>query len=363
MEYLLSYPLLKHLTTLLMKIINDICKCAIITLIGLLSCTREETFTEIEVYNKDVEQYLEGNKILSIEHSCIIDMYLYDSLLLINTQTECYPYIFHTYSYPGFKYLGSMGSSGNGPDEYFEGRFSLSHDSMGVWTIDLNHKKLKHIDPINEKVIKTLLFPKECGMLESNTYVDEEFILGKSLSHSLDSYFKYDIQNDSLNIVSNIPRLKYQARKDLVPILYSASTDYDPINHKFIVAYEFFGQIDVFNLKNGIKTSCFKIIDDKNVPDWRMEYATVVPPDAWHYFSDIESTKDNIFVLLNYYQMKEVLYPDSIRSCILKLDWKGNLTSKFILDKHIDKFNYDTESKMFICLSRNSDTLYSFFAD
>lgn len=289
-----------------------------------------------------------------INNQCPVDMIFMDSLFIF--RSYCEKYYFHIYEYPEFTHLKSFGEQGKGPDEFLEGNITHGHkiDDNSIWLVDLNNRKFKKADVSEGTVKKTILMPKEIGAPVNVSVISDNLIIGKSLSEYLGSFFIYDIEEDRIIENNNVPRIRFKVTEPKKNFIYSNTIRVNEYNSRIVVAYDFFGQIDVFDF-NLNKAFSIKINHGQKQANWNKVEDYEVPFGAWSYFNDLQTTDSYIFALYNNYQVTEDLTIDikySNTSIILQFNWNGELINKFIIPELIDKFLVDSEFSKIIAIRR-----------
>ena len=320
----------------------------------------KNNYALIELDKFDNNYIKQGKEILSIDQSCPVHINIIDTLFIFRTQNDCNKQYFHIYKYPEFRHILSFGDHGNGPNEFFEGELTYScGDRMidnSIWLEDMNHKKFKKANLSNGIVLNTLIFPKEIGMPENVSIIDNKFLIGYCISKYLGSFFLYDLNTKKLKVNYNIPKLRNLANDQKKIIPYKNTLKINNDCSKIVIAYDFFGQIDIFNIDLE-KVKSIKINHKAKDINWNNRDIYEIPESAWHYFSDLQLTDNYIFALYNNYQMnwsEEKLL--TYRSILIKFNWNGEVISKYILPERIDKFVIDdSQSKIIAILSSGED--------
>ncbi len=321
-----------------------------------LSCSNRNE-KQVDIHDFKRVTGLKTRKVLPINMVCPVNMILMDSLFLFRSMSNCDTNYFHLYKYPDFKHIKSFGDPGNGPNEFFEGELTYSCKTViqdnTIWLEDLNHKMFKKIDLTNNKVIKSIVFPREIGMPVNVYFQEDEYIIGNCISEYKGAFFLYNFITNEIKINKNVPA--YPGINDGNRLMmYKNIIKIKPSCDRILVAYQFINQIDIFDF-NFNKILSVKTKEKKTrVIGSDDQYST--PKGAWHFFSDVYLTNNNIFVLYNKYKMD--ISPEELtsqKSIILKFDWKGDLIEKIILPDYVDKFVIDKNELQIIALQLSDE--------
>ena len=296
-------------------------------------------------------------KEVKINQLCPVHMELLDSCLFFRTQSNCDSFYFHLYSLPDFKEQISFGRMGDGPDEFFEGELMYTATDNGndssVWVEDMNHKKFKKMDLHTGNLLKSISFPDGTGMLGNVTMVEGDCIIASCISRYMGSFFIYDLKTDSIKENEDLPESNFTVNNRKKVVLYQNIVRANKSNSRIVAAYQFFGQIDIFDM-NLHKVASIVIKNDDPGTNWNRGEVYEIPNDAWHYFSDLQLTDHTIYALYNHFRMDALRDENaSVQSMILKFNWDGDLTDKYVLPEKIDQFVVDDMHKNIICINRS----------
>lgn len=322
-----------------------------------VSCTTNTAFKENTNFTV-AEPLIPISKIQyrdKISNSCISDVLVIDSLLLL--QDECDSFYYHVYNLKYFQQIGKFGRKGEGPGEIawtsFTGQYYSEADSTYFWTYDINNGKLYLINlksSIETSQLKATHYPldvntigaKEVVHLNSNLFFADYNREGAEFTSMI-----FNIILDTVQYISNPNEiLKVPAHK--IRALYNSKIARHPSDSKVVVAFEYFNRAFIYNQNGELSDSIIK--QQEHIPDLR-DPNILASNNTIRYNGDLSVDNDRIY-LLNY-ELTIADYNDGRPSptYLEVYDWQGNPLKKYKLDNRILAFSYSAESGYLVGVS------------
>lgn len=333
---------------------------ALILLIMILSaCT--DTENNIKYAGKITETNLSGhnidlNGIFEPHRMTIIDTFLFISCLNGD-------YFFHILNLKTLKPIQNFGLKGRGPNEFlsprlFNGQRIINDNGANkVLIYDEGKNIISKIDiqkilTKDKNAITSEVVPTNMDFVSDIIFTNDSIAI--YLPWGEKNNGRFSIYNYSLRkkyFTSYLPDLGFKVHSNnLYPIYNTGSASVNEGINKFVAIPVLMCELDFFDLTGNYLGSTI-IERVKELEYAKNEAMIFTAPNIRYYISDIQSTPDIIYVLLT-----TKLYPDLRNngfSEIFVFDWNGNPIEKFILDREISTFCYDTEYKRFIGYSVN----------
>lgn len=301
----------------------------------------ENNINSPKVYNTNINEMLYVDKIG-----------IFDSLLvLINRKDETIFYVYNT----EFIYKGAFGTLGHGPNE-FQFPFFLNsekHTGQLLPIYDVNSASFKNID-----VLSTL---KEGKVVASSNPMPKQLIGSPNLSvigdfyyGNIDSgkglFFIYDANKENLKWVEFPEPL--QSPKGDFTVMNMNRITVNPQQEKIVSAMGYYNLLFLYD-KNGklIKTVQLgeKLISPTIIGDYHISEDNLICG------RDIESTDNDVYVLMQNVKDKDFEKINNEPSRIICLDWNLNYTKTYQLPHYSLDFYVDEKNDRIIYTTLNEE--------
>jgi hypothetical protein len=265
-------------------------------------------------------------------------------------------FFYHSFTYPGFRYISSFGKRGQAPEENLSiENFRFAGGAM--WGLDANKHLIKAMPvqgdrvgtstkeiPLNKEIIRALDF---------DLYGDSCFIIpdysGKHRFHFVD---------ESGNIKSShgeIPTLKRESRNIALAQAWRSFLDYNPGNGILAMVTQLGEVLEIYDLKNGGHVVKY---GPHGEPGYQEVKGMAIPSGIMG-FSDVQVTGKYIYAVFHGRSFKEIAkqQPPMIDGgqYVYVFSLKGEPLVRYTLDRYIYGIDVNEETKEIYAVDVNSN--------
>ena len=290
----------------------------------------------------------------------------YDSLILLR-ETKI-PNVVHVYHNETFEFLGSIGTRGNGPNEWLAPRimdqFFKKDSSIMLWMYEARRSQLRLIN-ISQSLVTDNIVVEEShsihpshGLTQYVLYVSDNKIIGDM---GFETYERnrlklYDINSkEVVNKVDLFPFVKNLRRLNSSQS-YQLYFDYirkQPNGDRVVSAMAKFDRIDIFDEN----LELLKSITPLEQRDEELDVNKFDEEGMPNYFyNDLYVTNKYIFALW-YNQPHQEFGQISIKPQIRVFDWDGNSIVSFLVPDYLASFSVDIERGWFYGLDVENEKI------
>lgn len=272
---------------------------------------------------------------------------------------------FHFFSYPGLKFLTSVGNKGRGDNEFvntggflLDGRKLYIFDafSASLYTYSLD-SLLHRID----KPLEVIHYPAECIPVLAFTKVDQKFALlnfdGKKRITFVDN--KGDVLEKKYDFPAD-EESKLPTYQNFLASLWDSFLDYNPCNKTLGVVTKLGEVLEIYNLED----STAKVIVGKDGKPDILKKDGAFSIGKKEGFSDIQVKDEAIYALYSgldraqlLQQQKEGKSTPEGGKYIYVYDLEGELKKIYELDKYINGFDIHEEEKVIYAIGSGDEDM------
>jgi hypothetical protein len=285
-----------------------------------------------------------------------------DTLLIITSFNG--DYFFHIYNINTFKLIKEFGKKGRGPDEFLAPRITMQRldnnlDGSDLLIFDEGRKTISSINILyillnKEDGIKTRELPKQMVSISDIIFMNDSIAFyAPSGNENLGRFSIYHFSTTERTFIPYLPDLGFKVHaNNLYPIYATSSACVNESKKRFVAIPVLLGELDFFDFSgNYIKSTIIERVNEiKNAKYEKMIFQT---PGVGYYITDLQSVNDKIYALFTTKKFPN-LKNKSI-SEIYVFDWDGNPIEKYVLDREINSFAYDSSNNRFIGYSTNNN--------
>lgn len=347
-----------------------------ICILCLFSCTRNSTIISDKVIDKfPLVSTLQETTLkvppilLSPSNMCIVDSFLVVTQRRKDT-------IFTIFSLPNCEYLLSFGTRGRGPNE-----FNLSFENVTLGTVpgksssfavgnnmnNIQYYKINDILQNNFTPYKIEELPNELNGFRAIIYLADSVIYGAPYQGNM-HLFKYKSEDKKLEqfreYPENFPLLYPEVKREVFGCFMAVKPD----NSKFILAYNFMGKIEIFDLKKDkpilISYKGFPSLEENTGLNSTSQFMAS-NPDRIIFCEGIVATNKYIYArVLNDKYSKVYTSKGPNRAFVPEIhvfDWSGNPILKIRLENYYSQYNIDMDDHYLYTLDDNVENIIKRF--
>ncbi len=291
-----------------------------------------------------------------------------DTLLVVISPNN--DYFFHIYDIKTFNLIKKFGTKGRGPGQFiapvFTGqKMARTPDGVNLLIYDWMRKRISNIKLLDELTIpgykvQSELLPKQMINVSNIIFRNDSIALYIPYDEESPGRFCiYNFKSGERTFTPYVPDLGFKIHPNNLNAIYNThSSCVNARRHCFVATPCLLGELDFFDMScNYLGSSIIERSDEvKNAHYSKMIFET---PNISYYFTDLQCYDDRIYAL---YTIKK--YPNldnETNSEIYVINWNGNPIKKYILDREISNFTYDSTNNRFIGYSHRLEDAQSPF--
>ncbi len=337
--------------------------CCFLMLIALSACKGNQSTKNQITYVKNITTTtLLGDSIPMNNIYEAHKLIALDTLLIITSFNG--DYFFHIYNINTFKLIKEFGKKGRGPDEFITPRITMQRldnnlDGSDLLIFDEGRKTISSINIPDillnkENGIKTKILPNQMMIVSDIIFMNDSIAFyTPSGDANLGRFSIYHFSTAERTFTPYLPDLGFKVHaNNLYPIYATSSACVNESKNRFVAIPVLLGELDFFDLSGSyIKSTIIERVKEiKNAKYEKMIFQT---PGVGYYITDLQSVNDKIYALFTIKKFPN-LKNKSI-SEIYVFDWDGNPIEKFVLDREINSFTYDSINNRVIGYSSNNN--------